>query len=76
MSDLRTCKWHGCGGKFSPQHGSQEYCCTAHRVKMMEWRKMRGSTLVSLLLETPPSKVSAVMKAERKKLLDEMGRDG
>lgn len=76
MSDLRTCKWHGCGGAFPPQHGSQEYCCQAHRVKMMEWKKTRGSRLVTLLLETPAAKVGAAMREERKKLLDEIARKG
>lgn len=69
---LRTCKWHKCGASFAPQHGSQEYCSKAHRVKMLEWKKARGARLVTMLLETPLGKLDATMRAERRKLMEEI----
>lgn len=69
---LRNCKWHRCGGEFSPQSGSQKYCCDSHRIKMAEWKKMRGARLVTLLLETPAAELASTMRLERKALIDEV----
>lgn len=70
---LRKCKWHGCRREFVPAHGSQEYCCPAHRTKMLEWKKARGARMVTLLLETPLSELDRTMRRERAALLKEVG---
>lgn len=76
MRQPRSCKWHGCGVEFIPQHNRQEYCCAAHRVKILEWKKARGARMVTLLLETPLADLNATMRRERKLLLEEVRNDG
>ena len=72
MRKSRKCKWHNCAAEFIPQHNRQEYCCTAHRVKMSEWKKMYGARIVTLLLETPITDLNKKIRIERKRLLDEI----
>lgn len=39
---------------------------------MLEWKKARGARLVTLLLETPLSKLDRAMRRERAELIEEI----
>lgn len=72
MRDPVLCKWHQCDVTFTPNHGAQKYCCPAHAIAMINWRKMRGVKVVAALIETPLKDLDAVMRGIRRDLINEI----
>lgn len=46
---VKTCRWHKCGKSMPEAVGHQEYCSPDCRRRMVEWRRWRGSPLVTLM---------------------------
>ena len=70
---MKRCKWHCCYRKFKPRHNRQEFCNKTCSVKHAEWRKTRGSVIVSMILDDKPLREARIAGAQTS-LIDEVAK--
>lgn len=67
---LRTCAWHECGRRFTPQDLREKFCCPQCRIKRAAWKAKRGGPLVDMLLANDYGALVAAKKKIRKEIDD------
>lgn len=65
---MKICAWHKCRAEFEPSHNRQTFCCERCKKDRQNWRQMRGSVLVDLLIDMDAEGLAR----ERRKLLEEI----
>jgi hypothetical protein len=61
--DRKTCLWHKCAKSFQPEHVLTRFCSKECQKNRANWKSVRGSTLVDLLLS---GDANGLMLAKRK----------